>query len=34
MSERGEPVMRNNHHVFFERNNYKTPIERRVRNVP
>lgn len=33
MSERGEPVMHNNHHVFFERKNYKSPIERRVRNM-
>ena len=28
-----EPVMRNNHHVFFTRAEYKTPIERRVRNM-
>ena len=28
-----EPIMHNNHHVFFERKNYKTPIERRVRNL-
>lgn len=28
-----EPIMRNNHHVFWRRNEYKTPIERRVRNM-
>jgi hypothetical protein len=28
-----EPVMYNNHHCWFERKNYKTPIERRVRNL-
>lgn len=33
MHERGEPVMLNNHHVFFTRREYKTPIERQVRNM-
>ena len=33
MYERGEPVMLNNHHVFSERRNFKTPIERQVRNL-
>ncbi len=33
MSHEREPVMRNSHHVFFERKNYTTPIERRVRNL-
>ena len=28
-----EPVMMNKHHVWFERKNYKTPIERQVRNM-
>jgi len=28
-----EPVMRNNHHVWFTRAEYKSPIERRVRNL-
>ena len=28
-----EPVMMNNHHVWFERKHYKTPIERHVRNM-
>jgi hypothetical protein len=28
-----EPVMMNNHHVFFTRREYKTPIERHVRNL-
>jgi hypothetical protein len=28
-----EPVMRNNHHIFFTRAEYKTPIERNIRNM-
>lgn len=28
-----EPVMYNRHHVFFTRIEYKTPIERQVRNL-
>lgn len=33
MSYEGEPVMRNNHHCFWPRREYKTPIERQVRNM-
>lgn len=33
MERGGEPIYRNNHHVFFERRDYKTPTERRVRNL-
>lgn len=33
MSYEGEPVARNSHHVFYERRNYKAPIERQVRNL-
>lgn len=28
-----EPIMKNNHHVWFTRREYKTPIERKVRNM-
>ena len=28
-----EPVMRNRHHVWFTRREYRTPIERQVRNM-
>lgn len=30
---RGREMTHNSHHVFFEKRNYKTPIEQRVRNL-